>query len=113
MIDDVERRQRVHRQQNESVKKRRRDLIEDLAPDLACAECGDVVENASLLEVDHVDGIGWSHRALSSSARVSRYWRERRAGVAMRAVCRSCNARDGRRRQLAINAAVERRSARG
>lgn len=32
--------------------------------------------------------------------RIARYWREYNAGVRLRALCRSCNGKDGRNRQL-------------
>lgn len=63
-----------------------------------CAECKESVDY-ELLEVDHVDGRLWSARALSSFQRVVRYWNELFAGVRLRALCRSCNGRDGAIRQ--------------
>ena len=56
-----------------------------------CEECG----ATERLEVDHKDGAGWSHRRMSSHQRVMRYVAEYRAGIPLRVLCRSCNAKDG------------------
>jgi hypothetical protein len=57
----------------------------------ACAQCGEA--EPSLLQVDHVDGITWRHRALRYDARVARYVREWAEGEArMRCLCVHCNA---------------------
>lgn len=59
----------------------------------SCALCGD--PTGDLLEIDHPEGRCWSARGTSSFTRVLRYWREYLAGVPLRCLCRSCNARDG------------------
>lgn len=69
----------------------RHDLIRQLGG--KCAECGRT--EIAVLEIDHVDGRTWSARGLSSYRRVLRYWREFRAGVRLRVLCRRCNAIDG------------------
>lgn len=78
--------------------RRRRDLIDALAPDGRCAECNEQV-GSSALEVDHVDGREWMIEDVSPSVRVATYWREFEAGVPMRALCKPCNGSDGGRRR--------------
>lgn len=85
-----------------SAARLRDELIRELAPDLRCARCGEQVEHSSLLQVDHVDGKSWTARKLSSTARVARYRREHRAGVALRALCGLCNATDGAFRRYGV-----------
>jgi hypothetical protein len=63
-----------------------------------CAECGE--DNASLMSVDHCDGITWDRRSLRYDARVSRYVREHTEGVRLRVLCLPCNGRDGQIRQM-------------
>lgn len=60
-----------------------------------CAHCRRRVRQLARLEVDHVDGRDWQPRDFSQGERVDRYWREYRAGVALRALCRRCNAQLG------------------
>jgi hypothetical protein len=55
-----------------------------------CALCG--CTEIKLLEIDHEDGIGWSHNKLDSYRRARRYWREFFAGIKLRVLCRRCNA---------------------
>lgn len=62
-----------------------------------CAICRTEHDPADM-EIDHVDGIGWDHASMNMRMRVARYWREHRAGIRLRGLCRSCNARDGSRR---------------
>lgn len=69
-----------------------------LAPEWKCAKCG-VVHGVEDLEVDHVNGRAWSGRAVSRLQRAKRYWSEFLAGIALRALCRSCNAVDGAHRR--------------
>lgn len=57
----------------------------------------------SRLEIDHVDGRTWSPRKFDSLKRSLKYVAEYAAGVRLRALCRSCNAKDGRARQTAAN----------
>lgn len=66
-------------------------LLAELAPDGCCDDCG----QPHPLEVDHIDGRGWDPAALSKAQRTARYWQEFEEGVKLRALCRSCNARDG------------------
>src|SRR6188508_922234 len=80
------------------AKRRRVALIRELSPDCRCALCGGR-RRPELLLVDHVQGRTWRVEDISQSARVARYWREFRAGVPMRALCRRCSSRlDGGRR---------------
>lgn len=67
------------------------DLIAKLAPYGRCDECG----LAHPLEVDHIEGRGWDPASLSKAQRAARYWKEYEDGVPLRALCRSCNGRDG------------------
>ena len=71
-------------------------LLEVLAPDSSCAECGDTFE-LEQLELDHVDGRTWYGRGLNVLDRIRRQWRELDGGVRLRAVCRRCNASQGTR----------------
>ena len=59
-----------------------------------CDECG-AVHHESQLEIDHVEKVTWNVRRFSPQMRVARYWREFKAGVKLRALCSSCNGRDG------------------
>jgi hypothetical protein len=72
-------------------------LLEVLAPDGRCAECG-AAHEIEQLEVDHADGRTWYGRGLNFLDRIRRQWRELDAGVRLRALCRSCNASQGTRR---------------
>ncbi len=63
-----------------------------------CAEC-EKKFHYSRLEIDHVDGRTWSPRKFDSLKRSLKYVAEFAAGVRLRALCRSCNGKDGRRRQ--------------
>lgn len=110
-IDERARRRKRNRQSSDGAKRRRAQLIEQLAPDLRCAECGEQFDSPAHLEVDHVDGAGWSHRSLSSTQRVAKYRREYATGVALRALCRSCSGRDGAVRGDMIERAMGRRRA--
>jgi hypothetical protein len=80
----------------EYARRRRIALLALLAPDARCAECGEPYP-IDELEVDHVDGCTWRKQELSPWSRVARYWREYKLNVPLRALCRSCNARDARR----------------
>jgi hypothetical protein len=55
-----------------------------------CARCRRYL-SFDLLEVDHVAGATWNKRACNAWVRAARYWREFKAGVLLRALCRSCN----------------------
>ncbi|HEY3806043.1 MAG TPA: hypothetical protein VGL61_25720 [Kofleriaceae bacterium] len=72
-------------------------LLGILAPDGKCDECSKYV-GIRRLEIDHVHGRDWSARALSKLQRAKRYWSEYLTGVAIRALCRHCNAAGGGRR---------------
>lgn len=72
-------------------------LVEALAPDGRCASCGKRFQIEEL-EVDHERGRTWYGRALNFLDRIRRQWREFDAGVALRALCKSCNSSDGARR---------------
>lgn len=52
-----------------------------------CVRCG----TEQNLQIDHVQGRTWDIRAKSSSARVSLYWREFKAGVSLQVLCLRCN----------------------
>lgn len=71
-------------------------LLEVIAPDERCAECGQPFP-VELLEVDHPDGRTWCGRRLNFLDRIRKQWHEYWAGVELRALCRKCNASDGRR----------------
>lgn len=77
-----------------AARRLRREVIKLISPTECCAKCG----STDRLEVDHVDGVTWDRRQLSSLDRVLRYLREWTEGVPMRVLCRSCSARDGRTR---------------
>ena len=65
-----------------------------------CAWCGN---NDIMLTIDHVDGrLVPNSKARSSrwDVRVATYIREHHDGIRLQVLCRSCNSRDGRRRQL-------------
>lgn len=63
-----------------------------------CARCGCV--DLARLEVDHVDGRCYMVEDEDSYHRTLRYMEEYRQGVRLQALCKRCNGRDGRARQL-------------
>lgn len=65
-----------------------------------CA-CCDRDLTTELLEIDHINGREWRTETMNAWRRVARYWREFKAGVALRVLCRSCNARLGGGRRYA------------
>lgn len=71
-------------------------LLAVLAPDCRCARCGAEHELEDL-EVDHPAGRTWCGRALNFLDRIRKEWREYERGVPLRALCRTCNARDAAR----------------
>lgn len=71
-------------------------LLSVLAPDERCAECR-AATSVELLEVDHPRGRTWCGRRLNFLDRIRRQWREHWRGVELRALCRTCNAKDGAR----------------
>lgn len=77
-----------------SAVRRREALIEQLAPDGECAECGNHFASSELV-VDHVNGITWDRSKMSPQMRAAKYWREHTAGVPLRALCNPCSSRDG------------------
>jgi 5-methylcytosine-specific restriction endonuclease McrA len=96
-VEERARRRARNRKALDNAVRRRERLIEELAPDLLCAECGQP-HPVTELYVDHVNGIRYEHTKLSPSARASRYWKEHREGEPLRALCRACSGRDGQRR---------------
>jgi hypothetical protein len=62
-----------------------------------CVECWDVYVLEDL-EVDHKLGRTWYGRSLNFLDRIRRLWRKYDRGVQLRALCKSCNSRDGRLR---------------
>lgn len=72
-------------------------LVELLSPFGRCDECG-IRFALEEIEVDHADGRTRYGRSLNFLDRIRRHWRELDAGVALRALCRRCNAIDGNRR---------------
>jgi hypothetical protein len=82
------------RERSHYAARRRRDLIDVLAPDGRCAECDDQV-GSDQLEVDHVNGREWMIENVSASVRYARYWREFESDVPMRALCKPCNGSTG------------------
>lgn len=71
-------------------------LLAILSPQERCALC-QAATPAEELEIDHVKGRTWCGRRLNFLDRIRRQWREFERGVALRALCRSCNASDGAR----------------
>lgn len=69
-------------------------LLKELAPakehSPGCGQC-----DACLITVDHLDGRTWALNKLSRWGRVARYWKEHNEGVRLRALCGSCNSREG------------------
>ena len=82
----------------ERAVRRREALVDELAPDGECAECGGHFPSSRLV-VDHVDGITWDRGKMSPQMRAAKYWREHNAGVPLRALCIECSCRDGARRR--------------
>lgn len=70
---------------------RRCELLIILAPDGRCAICKKKPRDIGKLHVDHVDGRSWALEDLGRWSRVERYWEEFLAGVALRALCITCN----------------------
>lgn len=66
-------------------------LLKKLSPSGKCSECGE----KHPLEVDHVNGRSWDPAELSAQQRADKYWQEYERGTKLRALCRSCNGRDG------------------
>ena len=69
-------------------------LLAILAPEGRCAVCGGM-HALEDLEIDHPEGRTWYGRALNFLDRIRRQWREYERGVALRALCRRCNASEG------------------
>lgn len=71
-------------------------LIEVLAPTRCCGICRRrfALED---LEIDHPDGCTYRKRTLAAWSRAAKYWAEFDAGVPLRALCKSCNSRDGQK----------------
>lgn len=63
-----------------------------------CARCG--AAELAKLEVDHMDGRCYVVEEADSYYRTLRYMEEYRLGVRLQVLCRPCNGRDGRARQL-------------
>ena len=86
------------RYQAKYAHKRRLDLVRVLAPDGKCAGCGEIFEPESLT-IQHAgeSGCSFRHAELNQHRRAAAYWREHEAGVALEAMCGSCNSSDGRR----------------
>lgn len=83
--------------QARSAKRRRVSLVRLLSPDGCCARCRRKHPHERLV-IDHPNGRLWIASRLSMSCRAARYWREYKAGVKLRALCRSCSVLDGGRR---------------
>lgn len=77
-----------------TAKFRRIALLKKLSPRGICAGCG-ARHAVAELEVDHVRGRLYESNRMDSLARVERYEAELAAGIELRAVCRSCSARQG------------------
>jgi len=76
------------------AKARLLELIQRLAPDGCCAQCG-LHFGVGALEVSYTDGAPFKPNQLGRWDRVARYWRDYEAGVEMRALCSSDNRRVG------------------
>lgn len=77
----------------------------------ACAWCG-LGWSDTHLEIDHIDGREHAnHSALTRKMRwpdrVRQYVREFYNGTRLRVLCKECNSKDGRARQLAAQEALE------
>lgn len=66
-------------------------LLKEIAPNGKCDICG----AKGSLEIDHVKGRDWTLSDVSKEQRVAKYWKEYDNGIALRGLCRSCNASDG------------------
>jgi hypothetical protein len=81
------------------AQRQRAKLIEILGG--RCAFCS----ATSQLEIDHPNGRKMvnhhpDHRKKSYAARIREYWMEFASGIALRLLCKRCNSKDGRQRQL-------------
>ena len=63
-------------------------LIDLLGGKCVAKNCANLSDE---LHIDHIDGRDWEPRKLSSHCRVARYWREYKAGVKLRVLCKVCN----------------------
>lgn len=104
-MSDVTPEERARRQERNartlrSAVRRREALIDELAPDGECAECGEHFAARDLV-VDHVDGVDFDRYRMSPQMRAARYWRQHLAGEPLRALCNPCSCRDGNRRKHA------------
>ena len=86
------------RYQAKYAHKRRVDLVRVLSPDGKCAGCGETFEHESLT-IQHAGegGCSFKHAELNQHRRATAYWREHEAGIALEAMCGSCNSSDGYR----------------
>ena len=80
------------------AQKRRVDLVKLLSPEGKCSGCGETFEHPSLT-IQHAgeSGCSFRHAELNQHRRAAAYWREHEAGVALEAMCGSCNSSDGYR----------------
>lgn len=64
------------------------------------------------LQIDHMDGRHpWEDNGTMRNkrwdVRVKKYWREFREGVRLQVLCKDCNSKDGRRRQMEAQEAAK------
>lgn len=69
----------------------RQELIQSISNGAGCNICGSFKN----LEIDHCDGRSYVLNKLSSVQRVKKYIEEYQKGVALRVLCRRCNAKSG------------------
>jgi hypothetical protein len=83
------------RRRDRQAKAIRKLLLEYLSVNGYCAgdKCVHLGTTERATEIDHVDGCEWNQRKVSSTERQFRFLDEWIAGVKLRAVCRSCNAK--------------------
>lgn len=76
-----------------ALRKERIDLLRDMLIEALGNMCvGEGCQTpADNLEIDHVEGCTWSHRASGRENRIRRYVSEYRNNVPLRVLCRSCN----------------------
>lgn len=84
--------QRIHqRRYEEKWKKEKARLIGILSEGRGCALC----RSFKNLEIDHCDGRNYVLKNISSVKRIKKYLEEYESGVALRVLCRKCNALSG------------------
>lgn len=91
---------RSKKSRGEYAADRRLALLKLLAPPVPPSDCGqcdscELLFPYSKLTIDHRDGRTWEMSSLNRWSRIARMWKEHLAGVRLRALCNSCNGREG------------------